>query len=656
VRTNGEFAVTEKIGTMVIPHTINDVLMARIDRLDDNTRDLVKVASVIGRNFFYRILTEVAKAVEGIDNRLSYLKQIELIRERRRMEELEYLFKHALAQEAAYESILHQKRKEIHLQVAKTIENVFKERLHEFYGMLAIHNSKGENFENAEHYLVKAGKEALKSSASSEALHYYQNAMELYIKKHGDNVDLNMIAHLEENIALAFKNKGRFAEAVEYFDRALNSLGKSMIKTKIFLLLEVLLSSLIILKSIHFPLITKKKIPNDVDKQISKIVLYRGQALAYTDTKRMFFDTVIFVKDLFKFDPSKLTNGIEFLASSIALFAWSGVSFTISRGIIKYLEENFIFKDPKHSLHFKSYEKIYNLLIGKWFPDCDETQIEYGLKYGEIFATSFYLYFEGWINIELGNFKISEQILKKLKEISDVYNYEGARAIFFELNTKMLLKKRKNNDALRVVNECITVLNDLNQEMRTVAYLGYKVVTQILLNNNDGARDTIDECAGIVLKKGYAPAHYCSYISGVFYSNLYQLENSIRKNDRKNIPGLTKTTLKTGKEVLKRCKKVAPFRTDAYRLMGKYYWLIDKQKTAIKWWKKSMEEGERLSACPDLSRTYFEIGKSLLEPDSKYKGLNGITAEEYLEKAKTMFEEMDLQWDLDELDKVMAAR
>jgi len=57
-----------------------------------------------------------------------------------------------------------------------------------------------------------------------------------------------------------------------------------------------------------------------------------------------------------------------------------------------------------------------------------------------------------------------------------------------------------------------------------------------------------------------------------------------------------------------------------------------------------------------LSRTYFEVGKRLLEPRSKYKNLNGITAEEYLEKARTLFEEMDLQWDLDELDKVMAAR
>jgi hypothetical protein len=54
----------------------------------------------------------------------------------------------------------------------------------------------------------------------------------------------------------------------------------------------------------------------------------------------------------------------------------------------------------------------------------------------------------------------------------------------------------------------------------------------------------------------------------------------------------------------------------------------------------------------ELSRTYFEVGKRLLEPTSKYKELDDIKAEEYLEKARKMFKEMDLQWDLDELEKL----
>jgi hypothetical protein len=76
------------------------------------------------------------------------------------------------------------------------------------------------------------------------------------------------------------------------------------------------------------------------------------------------------------------------------------------------------------------------------------------------------------------------------------------------------------------------------------------------------------------------------------------------------------------------------------------------QKKAIKWWRRTIEEGERLGARPDLARTYMEIGKRFLEEKSKYKELNGITAEEYLKKARVMFQEMELQWDLDELDKI----
>ena len=77
-----------------------------------------------------------------------------------------------------------------------------------------------------------------------------------------------------------------------------------------------------------------------------------------------------------------------------------------------------------------------------------------------------------------------------------------------------------------------------------------------------------------------------------------------------------------------------------------------KQIKAVKWWKKAVEEAERLDARPDLARTYMEISRRFLEEKSKYKELNGISAKEYLEKAREMFQEMNLQWDLDELEKI----
>jgi len=182
---NGRFHTTDKMGTIAIPNTISDVLMVRVDRLEEETRNLVKIASVIGRTFFYRVLSEVANSGEDLDRRLTYLKEIQLFRERRRMGEVEYLFKHALAQEAAYNSILPRSRRNLHLKVAAAIERIFAERLHEFYGTLAYHYSRTEILEKAEAYLIKAGEEALKSSASMEALNLYQEALDLYLKNYG---------------------------------------------------------------------------------------------------------------------------------------------------------------------------------------------------------------------------------------------------------------------------------------------------------------------------------------------------------------------------------------------------------------------------------------------------------------------------------------
>jgi hypothetical protein len=88
--------------------------------------------------------------------------------------------------------------------------------------------------------------------------------------------------------------------------------------------------------------------------------------------------------------------------------------------------------------------------------------------------------------------------------------------------------------------------------------------------------------------------------------------------------------------------------------MGLYYWLIGKQSKALKWWDRTIQEGERLGARPDLSRTYMEVGKRLLGTQSKFKELNGISAKEYLEKAEKLFREMDLQWDLEQLERVRA--
>ena len=71
VKKGDTFEVTDKINTVTVPLTINEVLMSRIDRLDEETKNLIKTASVIGRYFFYKIIAQVAENISDIDKRLS---------------------------------------------------------------------------------------------------------------------------------------------------------------------------------------------------------------------------------------------------------------------------------------------------------------------------------------------------------------------------------------------------------------------------------------------------------------------------------------------------------------------------------------------------------------------------------------------------------
>ena len=139
------------------------------------------------------------------------------------------------------------------------------------------------------------------------------------------------------------------------------------------------------------------------------------------------------------------------------------------------------------------------------------------------------------------------------------------------------------------------------------------------------------------------------------FVELEQIKQAILLNKTEDIAQLRKSFHKTGKLALKNTRKYAPYRTKVFRLMGEYYWHNGKQGKAFKWWKKAIKEGERLGARPGLSRTYFEVVRRLLETESKYKKLNGIDAKGYLEKARTLFEEMGLERDLHDLKEIFSS-
>ncbi len=170
------WTTTPLMETITVPGTVQGVLMARLDSLPDETKWVVQQASVIGRIFLYRVLLQISDT--GIDTNLSQLEREQLILERARLPEIEYIFKHALTQEVAYQSLLTPRRKELHHKVGKAMEVIFAERLAEFQNIIGEHFFRGETWDEASGYLIKAGDMAAHLYAHAEARVHYASALE----------------------------------------------------------------------------------------------------------------------------------------------------------------------------------------------------------------------------------------------------------------------------------------------------------------------------------------------------------------------------------------------------------------------------------------------------------------------------------------------
>jgi len=657
VRTNGAFEVTGKIDHVSIPSTINDVLTARIDRLEEETRHLVKVASVIGRSFFDRILREVADSIEGVDERLAYLKDAQFIRDRMRMEELEYLFKHALAQEAAYESTLIQQRKVLHLNVAQSIEKIFQERLHEFYGMLAFHYSKADELDEAEEYMVKAGNEALRSSASTEALHYFQEALQLYLTKHGNDADPAKLANFEKNIALAFWNKAQWAEAVEYFDKVLERWGTPIPKKGFTGITRGIRDLLVLLKVVYWRLPSSKKTPREQDNEAFELYYKAGLALPYIDHTRQFLGSMALLRSTTKFDISKIPKLSTYWTGISTIFSFTGLSFNLSNRLLEVSRNYRVAEDIGTRMHHICMGNITYHCQGSWenIKGLDENQFNASLRIGDFFHPTAILWFYGLVKGEQGEFDHLMEVIRKLYEIGETYDFGQAISNAGSLKIDFLIKERSAHKALLESEQGIWYSRQRGNELDELRFLGLKAEAQQLAGDAEGAHDSLSQASEIYAKQALVvPVFITPYIAARFFVDVEQLKHAIHSKSSWDLKHLRKHAYKSGKAAVRNSRKYAPFRTKILRLMGLYYWLIGKQGKALKWWRMTIEEGEQLGARPDLSRTYFEVGKRLLEPESKYKELNGIEAKGYLEKAGILFEEMGLGQDLDDLDRLRA--
>ena len=171
LRAEGDrYALTGPLSEISIPASLHESLMARLDRLP-TLREVAQLGAVLGREFAYEMLRAIATIDEPrLRDVLGRLVEAELLYQRGRPPHSRYIFKHALIQDAAYQSLLRRTRQQYHRQVAELLERNFADTVEASPELIAHHYSEAGLPEPAVTYWRLAGENAMRRSANQEAI------------------------------------------------------------------------------------------------------------------------------------------------------------------------------------------------------------------------------------------------------------------------------------------------------------------------------------------------------------------------------------------------------------------------------------------------------------------------------------------------------
>ena len=167
---DGEAIAEEPTALMRLPETVQAVIRTRLDRLTPETRDTLRVASVIGREFTRAVLDELVEGTLDEGGQLNELRRTGLIQQTSVAPEPAYRFKHVLTQEVAYDTLLEHQRETLHARAAAAIERRYAERLDDHRERLAHHYSRAGQWLNATVHGIHAADRSLNLSQFADAL------------------------------------------------------------------------------------------------------------------------------------------------------------------------------------------------------------------------------------------------------------------------------------------------------------------------------------------------------------------------------------------------------------------------------------------------------------------------------------------------------
>jgi class 3 adenylate cyclase/tetratricopeptide (TPR) repeat protein len=627
--------VTEHISEAQVPGTIQELVMDRVDRLAPDVREVLQSASVVGRGFGLSVLEGIVPDHSTVPAAIDEQLRLELIEPLRSRDDADYAFKHALAHETVYNAILRKHRRELHRRVGVRIEQLYGERLHEYFAILAYHYRTAEDWEKASLYLLKAGDDAARSAASHEALGYFSEAARIVDTLLSGEPDPKARASIEKRIGMACLDKGDLPSALDHFDRALAMLGHSVPKSTagIAMRLAADFAAIVLQLVIRGGKPPARKPPESV-AEVTGLLFQKGKAQSTTAPQGYVLSMLPAIRAALAWDFRDVDHACGVYSAGAALFAWSGLSFRIAHRLSR-AGSRYVRTVPDAVIH-ETMKYVTRFLEGEWSDvhALDRELVTAGLRYGAFWEVNTYLGMQCERLIHQGRFVEASLVIDEISQLVDHYGYDFSRTNLCAMRAFLLLEARRLPDAMAAVERYYEACNE---ESLNLLALGTRARLEVLGGDAAGAQRTIARGTALLHTIGdHAVSYHRSpLVLAAYEADLLALERGDRLEPRQ---------LRTKRRrALAVVSKIARDRAACFRLCAREAWLRGRRSTAQRWWARAEREAERLGARPELARVLRESGEALARdrPDARIGSRN---AAQLLEQAALCETALASEW------------
>jgi tetratricopeptide (TPR) repeat protein len=446
---------------------------------------------------------------------------------------------------------------------------------------------------------------------------------------------------------------GRNLETIELFEFIFEKYYNYRVaKTEKGILLRGIWGMITIAFAFRFPNMFFRKSITEKEESICSHLLEWGAPIATVNPRHFVFKPSDAVRSFIKYNATSSQAVLELYIQISCIFLWASFSNPTSRKIIHLVDQADLQLNPRPLVSLFMTKSMFNLNTGEWLYNIEVDEVfNTGIKAGELWMTSVTALYIGLQKIEMGNYARAIEISDRLKELGNSFENSFAISQGYRVRSMCLMKFRRFEYLQEFIDEGKVFF--LSTDNRIHALIVDLVECQLHIYNDNleaavKSFDAANKSKEII--KSIA-SYYTPYLITEIHLGLALLKDKRNKGlkSKKEIREL----LKTSNKLISKSKKFVSNLTEAYVLRARIFMFQGKHGKALKNLQLAIQAGEKYNSRLELSRAYFETGKFLSDPKTKQKQLNSLSGKDYLEKAKVMFEEMDLQWDLGEYEKYL---